>query len=256
MQDKFSNTISLFLLAVCHSMPAATAAGLLGKDASTPGQAQIVDHTRRMTPQTLPFRLVGIVIAREPALSLAILEHEDGHQQRQYRQGDRVDGVLIKQILPDGVILDAADGVLSVPLQSSPSTMRRSQPKARDDDSGVREDVAQSRPSRGRHTVVRLDRLEVASALDNVSGVLRQVDLSPVMRFDEPAGLRISNIPADGILSRLGLRDGDIIKRVDDTALAYPEQAADFLRRVSEGGRLTLTVSKRRRTRQIVIDVR
>ena len=206
-------------------------------------------------PGSLGFWLVGIVVADDPAISFAIVEDENASKQRVYRQGERVNGVLIKRILRNVVIVDAGEGDRRLPLQQGPATggpplAQAPQPRLR-----VQNDATRDRPISGRYRIVTLDRNDVATALRDVDRVLAQVDLSPVTQSEQPAGFRITGIPPASIFSRIGLRDGDIIKAIDDWEITHPAQAAEFLRRVRVGGELTVTVNKRRRTRHLVLQI-
>jgi general secretion pathway protein C len=206
-------------------------------------------------PGSLGFWLVGIVVAEDPAITFAIVEHEKASEQRVYRQGERANGVLIKRILRDVVIVDAGQGDRRLPLQQGPATegariAQNPEPRLR-----VQKDAARDQPISGRYRIVSLDRNDVAAALADVNRVLGQVDLSPVTQSEQPAGFRITGIPPASILSRMGLRDGDVIKGIDDWEITHPDQAAEFLRRVRAGGELTVTVNKRRRTRHLVLQI-
>lgn len=236
-------------------MPATACARSLGKDVSAPVNERAHEQAPLAAPGSLGFSLAGVVMADDPALQLAIIDHLEEGEQRSYREGDRADGVLIKRILRDEVVVDTGEGERRLQLQHTPTTVGPPVALASEPGRRAQQDVSADRPIHGRRTTVHLNHHEVATALAQVNRVLQQVDLSPVTRFERPTGFRITNIPAGGILSRLGLRDGDIIKRIDDAELTHPEEAADLLRIIRKGGNHTLTVTKRRRTRQIVLNI-
>jgi general secretion pathway protein C len=244
----------LFLIA-CLCAPLPTSAGSLTEEGPVSVQGPSPGRPPLIEPGSLGFWLVGIVVADDPAITFAIVEHEKASGQRVCRQGERVNGVLIKRILRDVVIVDAGEGDRRLPLQQGPAAHGPPMAQAPEPRLRVQKDAARDRRISGRYRIVTLDRHDVAVALSDVNRVLAQVDLSPVTRFDQPAGFRITGIPPASILSRMGLRDGDIIKGIDDWEITHPEQAAEFLRRVRGGGELTVTVNKRRRTRHLVLQI-
>jgi len=206
-------------------------------------------------PESLGFRLVGILVADDVAASLAIIEHKKTSEQRIYSEGDRVGGILIKRILPGEVIIDTGKGDWRLRLQTALATGGLRTPQKLEPQQPARQGVASNRPTRGRRQTIYLSYPEAASELGDVDRVLREVELLPVSRLGQPAGFRITSILPGSIFSRMGLHNGDIIKRLDQWEITSPEQAAEFLRRIHEGDQLTLTVNKRRRTRQIMLNI-
>ena len=85
--------------------------------------------------------------------------------------------------------------------------------------------------------------------------LMEQVWLSPYMQGDQPSGFRVGNIPADSVLRRMGLRSRDVIVGVDDENITGPDQASDFFRKLAEGGEVTIKLKRRRRTRQIKLNI-
>jgi type II secretory pathway component PulC len=57
------------------------------------------------------------------------------------------------------------------------------------------------------------------------------------------------------ILSKIGLRNGDVIKRIGEETIAGPEQATEFLSRLREGGDVTIWVMDKRRSRRIELEI-
>lgn len=247
--------IAKFFLIALFSASTSVSAGSQTDRSSLSLGASSLEGVPIAAPGSLGFRLAGIVVADETATNLAVIEHENESGQRVYRQGDRANGVLIKQILPNELIVDAGEGDRRLPVSNGVAASGPRPAEGPVPRQGVQQDAASSPRISGRHRVIDLDRSEVAVALADVNQVLAQVNLSPVTRFDGPGGFRITNIPTGGILSQLGLHDGDVIQRLDDAEFTHPEQAAELLERMRNGGELTMTVNKRRRTRQIILNI-
>jgi general secretion pathway protein C len=198
---------------------------------------------------------VGIVATDDAAASLAIIEHKKTSEQKVYSEGDRVGGILIKRILPGEVIVDAGKGERRLRLRTVLATGGARVSQYPVPGQSVRQASKDDRPNRGRRQTIHLSYPEAASELGDVDRILREVELSPVKRLGQPAGFRVSSILPGSILSRMGLHNGDIVKRLDQWEITSPEQAAEFLQRISHGGQLTLTVNKRRRTRHIILNI-
>jgi PDZ domain-containing secreted protein len=53
----------------------------------------------------------------------------------------------------------------------------------------------------------------------------------------------------------MGLRSRDVIVGVDDDDITSPDQASDFFERLAAGDEVTIRVKRRRRTRQIKLNI-
>jgi type II secretory pathway component PulC len=53
----------------------------------------------------------------------------------------------------------------------------------------------------------------------------------------------------------MGLRSRDVIVGVNDEDITSPDQATEFFRTLGEGGEVTIKLKRRRRTRQIKLNI-
>jgi type II secretory pathway component PulC len=53
----------------------------------------------------------------------------------------------------------------------------------------------------------------------------------------------------------MGLRSRDVIVGINGEDIKGPEQAAEFFGKISEGGEITIKLKRRRRTRQINLNI-
>src|SRR5439155_408311 len=67
-----------------------------------------------------------------------------------------------------------------------------------------------------------VDRREVAGAVDNVSGLMTQLRAVAEVREGRPAGFRLFQIRDDSLFAKLGLRNGDVVERVNGAQVADP----------------------------------
>jgi type II secretion system protein C len=85
--------------------------------------------------------------------------------------------------------------------------------------------------------------------------MMQQMRLTPYMQGDQPSGFRLGNIPRDSVLRKMGLRSRDVIVGVNDESITDPAEAADFFQKIAEGGEVTIKLKRRRRTRQIHLNI-
>ena len=84
---------------------------------------------------------------------------------------------------------------------------------------------------------------------------MQQMPVTPYMQGEQAAGFRITSIPRDSVLRKMGLRSRDVIVGIDDETITGPDQASDFFQRLAGGGEVTIKLKRRRRTRQIKLNI-
>ncbi len=85
-----------------------------------------------------------------------------------------------------------------------------------------------------------IDRREVDHAIENLSFVMTQARAVPVLRGGESVGFKIFNIKPGSIFERLGIRNGDIVQRVNGVAINDPSRAVGLLDEVQSMDQIKL----------------
>jgi general secretion pathway protein C len=211
-----------------------------------------------LAKKDLGLELVGTVVADDPKMSRAIIDNRKTREQEAYREGDKAGAVRIKKILRNNVVITTAKGdeLLTVEIKET-SKRSTSSPPARQvgsSSSALQQSSSTPRPS-VRTSSIKLARDEVEASLADIAELMQQVRLTPYMQGDQPSGFRISNIPANSVLRKMGLRSRDVIVGVDEESISSPDQAPDFFQKLADGGEVTIKVKRRRRTRQIKLNI-
>jgi len=198
------------------------------------------------------------VVANDSRLSRAFIDNRRVRKQEVYGEGDTVNDVRIKKVLRNKVVIATQDGDRLLTLRSAASGNSNATDSAapRVSQASVPQSGSPGRPlnsARVRH--ISLDRQEVEGSLANVDQVLEELTLTPYMRFQKPAGFRISNLSADSIFSKMGLSSRDVIVGINDQKITGPDQAAAFLQTLAESDKVTIMAKRRLRTRRIIVSV-
>lgn len=77
-----------------------------------------------------------------------------------------------------------------------------------------------------------VDRREVEHTVANLNEVITQARAVPVMEGGKGTGFKLFNIRQGSIFQKLGLRDGDIVQKVNDTELTDPSRAVGLLEEI------------------------
>jgi general secretion pathway protein C len=193
-----------------------------------------------------PLRLWGVGLDGHEAR--AVIEDTTTHRQELYRVGDRVGGARVAAIDWDRVTVDGARGEEVLEL-SPPET-------AAADAAPADAAVADGRIRRTGENAFIVDRRELAGAVDNMSGLMTQLRAVAEVHDGRPAGFRLFQIRDDSLFARLGLRDGDVVQRVNGAAVAEPAALLGFLVRLRSEPRVALDIIRGDAPRTLVYDLR
>lgn len=81
----------------------------------------------------------------------------------------------------------------------------------------------------GVHAMVRsgsvIDQRALAAMLDAPGKIMSDAKMLPAMKDGKVEGFRASEVKPEGVFAAIGLKNGDVVKRVNDIPLTTPEQA-------------------------------
>jgi general secretion pathway protein C len=211
-----------------------------------------------LAKKDLGLELVGTVVVDDSRLSRAIIDNRKTREQEAYREGETAGKVRIKKILRNKVVISTAKGdkLLTVEIKESGKSAPLAESRRIGSRSASANPAPVTRRSRARNRFISLKRDEVAASLADVDQLLADLDISPIRRFEKPAGFRISNISNDSILRKMGLSSRDVIVAINDQKITNPDQAAEFFETIADGGKVTIQARRRLRTRRINLSIK
>jgi len=181
-------------------------------------------------PLNLNVRLTGTVVGNSPDGSFAMILDVAGREEHLFRLGDKVlDEGLVAEITRDTVRLTRGGAEQVLRLFEEPP-----QPGAVAPVSVQRQTVS---PEQARFTI---DRGEVDEALGDLPRLLTQARLLPNFRSGQTDGFRIFNIVPGSLFARIGLQNGDVLHRVNDTAIEDPSKFMGIFEDLKNESQITL----------------
>jgi general secretion pathway protein C len=203
-----------------------------------------------LEPTSLKVALLGTVTGSQQN-AVAVIEETDKRKQGLYRVGDSVQDAIVKMILRGKVVLRVGDKDEILTMEES-SSRRRASSKQEASPSRRR------RPSRapGRGASITLRRSDVQDALKNINTLLSQVRIRPHFKDGKADGLALSNIKGDSIFAKLGLRDGDVVRGVNDRPIRSPDDILSFYKNLRSESRMSLQINRRGQERTINYRIR
>ncbi len=186
-----------------------------------------------LKPTRLGIVLLGTVSGPE-RVAFAVMEEKGKRSQGLYHTGDKVQGALIKKVLRGKVILE---------VNGKDEILEMEQAKTGKGGRGA------GNRSRGDTITVAHDDLQ--KSLGNINALLTQVRIRPLIKNGQPDGLVLSRIKANSIFSKLGLKDGDVVKKIDNQLIKSPDDAFAFYNRLKSGAELSLEIARGSETKTL-----
>lgn len=194
---------------------------------------------------SIGLKLIGTLLANDPKLNSAVINVDATRRQGVFRENESVGGFLIKGILRNSVIIENDKGQLKrLTVENADLTTigasKASQPKPAEPraDSNLPLEIT-STPA-----PVEIRRAEVRSALSGIQRSKMASSFSPYLFDGKPDGFYIVNPGPKGILTRIGLRTGDLVRGVEGMHLERPGDSVGFFERLLEGGAFSVLVQR------------
>jgi len=197
-----------------------------------------IDLEAAPVPTTLNYQLVGTVIFRNPARSLAAIQDKGDSKLYPVRIGDMIgENVQILSVEPRKVIFIN-------------STARRKEFVEIPEDPAIKISTANLRPKSAPATGVNqldenrfvIGRQEIDSQMANFNALLTQARAVPEMRGGQMVGFRLTQIVPNSFYQKAGFKDGDVIRSVNGEKVTDAAKAFELLQGLKSMSSLDMTI--------------
>jgi general secretion pathway protein C len=199
-----------------------------------------------VVPSTLPLKLVGTIISGNKDSSMAIIEGAD-KQQELYKMNDQVGGATIIRIERFEIILSNGGRLESLAIDfgqiGTPADTGKKGAAP-----GVQ--VAQTA---GR---IIMDKGYFNAQKKNTSELMTQIRAIPFAGKDGViSGFQLFEVAKDSMYDRVGLKNQDVIQRVNGQPLTSVESGLDLFNALKNDTHFTLDIVRNRENKTIRVDV-
>ena len=222
--------------------------GLFGKAAFgklTPLINDSANSGTAATPVT-DLVLLGTVLGsyRE---TFALVQKTSSKEERVYRLGEKVfDTGTLLTVKNDRIELDLGGKRTPVFMPTAPASSSSSNPPSVPG-SGVTQT--------GSGSFV-IDQKALNATLDNIGQAMTDARLLPSMKDGKVEGFRVSEVKPAGVFGMVGLKNGDVLLRINDFAIDSPEKAIQSLAALKGQTRLKVDLIRDNRPTTNNYDIR
>ena len=195
----------------------------------------------------LNFVVVGTIVGPP---SYAVIEDGRTKEQALYRVGDPIaDGAWLARINRNTVVVRRGDAqetleVAYFPKEKAPLAAAVSAPAEQTDILYV---------AKGHYV---LDRREVDNAVENLPQILTKARIIPNFSNGKPDGFRIFSIVPDSLYAKIGLKNGDILHRVNDIEVKDPQNVMKIFEQMKDESHIRVDLVRNNQKETLSYEIR
>ncbi len=188
---------------------------------------------------SLRVRLLGTLVATPNELSLAMIEDQVTRDSSTWLVGDVIQGARILEIERERVFILAngrrefIDGtagagapIAAASAPQRPAVAARTAPKKGPELGSTIRAVSEN--------TYEVPRAEIDNTLSNLNSLAMKARIVPAFKDGKATGFKLFSIRPDSLYSKIGIRNGDVISRINGYELNSPEKALEIYTKLKE----------------------
>ncbi len=201
-------------------------------------------------PTSLPLELIGTIILSDPKRSVAAIKNTKDNLTESYQADDLIGGqAKIFKVEAERVYFqNIQTGALEfIALKEDKTLLPSGFAPVADAGTGIRQ------TSEDRFVI---DRGALETSIANPSEILTQARAVPNIVDGKIKGFSIFSIKPGSVYEKLGIKNGDIIMRVNGTDLDSPAKALEFYGAISSASEITLDIERGGQKKTVTYNVK
>jgi general secretion pathway protein C len=203
---------------------------------------QVPDLSSEPVRTSLRLKLLGTLVSTAPGWSIASLLDTAIQKSQTVMVGDKVQNADVLEIFRDRVIIanngrrefisaEPGDGAPPPPV----ATTARSLPGDSAYGAGIK-------PLDDNNYEV--PKAELDKALANLNDLAMQARIVPAFKDGQAEGFKLFSIRPDSLYSKIGIVNGDVIKRINGFDMNSPEKALEIYTKLKDANRIDVEIDR------------
>jgi general secretion pathway protein C len=202
-----------------------------------------VDPNAPPVKSGLRVKLLGTLVAGNPDWSFASIQDMVTQRSQTYMVGNTLQGATVTEIERERVIIlnngrrefidgQPGDGAFVPP---SPPVAQANTAPPPGNDSGIRA---------LNDNEYEVPRAEIDKTLNNLNDVAMQARIVPAFKDGQAVGFKLFSIRPNSIYSKIGVQNGDVIRRINGFDLNSPEKALEVYSKMKDASRIEIEIER------------
>ncbi|MFP2927630.1 type II secretion system protein GspC [Pyxidicoccus sp. 3LG] len=202
-----------------------------------------VDPNAPAVKSGLRVKLLGTLVAGNPEWSFASIQDMVTQRSQTYMVGNALQGATVEEIERERVIIlnngrreyidgQPGDGAFTPPPVVAQANTA---PPPGNNASGIRAVTDNE---------YEVPRAEIDKTLNNLNDVAMQARIVPAFKDGQAVGFKLFSIRPDSIYSKIGVQNGDVIRRINGFDLNSPEKALEVYSKMKDASRIEIEIER------------
>jgi general secretion pathway protein C len=179
--------------------------------------------------------------------SFAIIEDDANKTQQLYRIGDQLQNRTLARVEWDHVVLKSGQGEEILKIVEPTGKPGAVTPAVATGTGSIQQ---------RSDTDFVIDRSEVDKSMENLNQLFTQIRAVPHFQDGKAAGFRLFAIKQDSVFEKIGLKNGDIITKINGNELTDPARAMSLIQELKNEGRISVDVNRNRQPTTLNYEIR
>ena len=221
---------------------------LFSKVSGVPAKNADID-SQDLQSTSLKIALVGTIYSNDQN-SAAVIEDKVKRTQGLYREGDSILNAVVKSILAGSVVLRVGDHdeVLTMDKPESSDTVTATAGSVLTASVNAQAALASTAFTERKISIKRED---IDKSFENINDLISQATIQPHYTDGEADGLTVTGIKPGSIFRKMGLRNGDIVKGVNDSEIKTAEDLISMYNDLKSDSNVSLQIIRRGQQRSL-----
>src|ERR1041384_6256945 len=190
--------------------------------------------------------LVGTAMADPPKYSLCQITNPDLNETQVYGIGDKYQGARIYAVEQKRVLIDNngsneyIDASASAPPTLGVAPMPGGPVQLPNQDGGGVKQLSENQ--------YRVAKSEINNALTNLSDLATKARIVPSFKNGVANGFKLFSIVPDSLYSKIGVQNGDVIRRINGYEMNSPDKALEIYQKLRDASRIEIELERRGET--------
>ncbi len=204
--------------------------------------------------------LVGVIVSEESSASVAILKNEQTGETQTLSVGEKILDFTLSQVSGNHIVLTRGEETYRIFLGRGRITRTQAPPQKKPlEVPPPAPEKKPVEPPSPESDVIRMEfnRAEMERKLEEeLPLIMQEARFVPNMEEGRVSGFRITGLPAKSVISQIGIRRNDIVKKINDVELDSVEGMLDLYMKFKDESRFEVTIERSGKTIRILYILR
>ncbi len=201
--------------------------------------------------QPLSLKLKGTVVGVKE-FTFCIIEDKSKRKEDLYQKGDKIQDMEVTDITANSVVLNRGIEKIVLYIDEEEKKIKEKEPITAS--KSIYPDLSDiEHPSENKWVVSRED---VLQATRNISDIMSDFKIRPHFSSGKMEGFKIDDIKEESIVSAVGIKKGDIVKKINGETIDSPKKIFDFYRNLEKSPVIQLEVERGDSTEVLTYEIK